>query len=136
MTGTSCNGMLPLAAATTGVKGLETIIPIAPNTSYYDYYRSNGLVRSLGGYLGEDIDIGEDIDVLYDFIHSGTESKRARNNAVVRDTEMKKDIDRIRGDYNDFWASRDYLNDMEPMKSALLMSHEFNDWNVMPEHSY
>ncbi|MFD2099403.1 Xaa-Pro dipeptidyl-peptidase [Flagellimonas iocasae] len=130
MTGTSYNGTLPLAAATTGVEGLEAIIPIAPNTSYYHYYRSNGLIRSPGGYLGEDI------DVLYDFIHSGDESKRARNNKVVRDTEMKNGQDRITGDYNDFWAGRDYLNDMKPMKAALLMSHGFNDWNVMPEHSY
>ncbi|WP_375587887.1 Xaa-Pro dipeptidyl-peptidase [Flagellimonas aurea] len=130
MTGTSYNGTIPLAAATTGVEGLEAIIPIAPNTSYYHYYRSNGLVRSPGGYLGEDI------DVLYDFIHSGDESKRARNNKVIRDTEMKNGQDRITGDYNDFWAGRDYLNDMKPMKAALLMSHGFNDWNVMPEHSY
>lgn len=130
MTGTSYNGTIPLAAATTGVSGLEAIIPIAPNTSYYHYYRSNGLVRSPGGYLGEDI------DVLYEFIHSGDESKRAFNNATVRDTEMKNGMDRITGDYNDFWAGRDYLNDMEPMKAALLMSHGFNDWNVMPEHSY
>ncbi|WP_425639188.1 Xaa-Pro dipeptidyl-peptidase [Algoriphagus yeomjeoni] len=130
MTGTSYNGTLPLAAATTGVEGLEAIIPIAPNTSYYHYYRSNGLVRSPGGYLGEDI------DVLYDFIHSGDESKRAYNNKTVRDTEMAQGMDRITGDYNDFWAGRDYLNDMEPMTAALLMSHGFNDWNVMPEHSY
>ena len=130
MTGTSYNGTLPLAAATTGVKGLEAIIPIAPNTSYYHYYRSNGLVRSPGGYLGEDI------DVLYDFIHSGNESKRAYNNKTVRDTEMKNGMDRITGDYNDFWSGRDYLNQMKPMKAALLMAHGFNDWNVMPEHSY
>ena len=130
MTGTSYNGTLPLAAATTGVKGLEAIIPIAPNTSYYHYYRSNGLVRSPGGYPGEDI------DVLYDFIHSGDEAKRAYNNKTVRDTEMAKGMDRATGDYNDFWAGRDYLNDMGPMKAALLMSHGFNDWNVMPEHSY
>jgi len=130
MTGTSYNGTLPLAAATTGVEGLEAIIPIAPNTSYYHYYRSNGLVRSPGGYLGEDI------DVLYDFIHSGDESKRAHNNKVVRDTEMKEGMDRLTGDYNDFWAGRDYLNQMAGMKAALLMSHGFNDWNVMPEHSY
>lgn len=130
MTGTSYNGTLPLAAATTGVKGLEAIIPIAPNTSYYHYYRSNGLVRSPGGYLGEDI------DVLYDFIHSGDESKRPNNNKAVRDTEMAQGMDRATGDYNDFWAGRDYLNDMGPMKAALLMSHGFNDWNVMPEHSY
>lgn len=149
MTGTSYNGTIPLAAATTGVKGLEAIIPIAPNTSYYHYYRSNGLVRSPGGYLGEDI------DVLYDFIHSGGEDlipnpnylkdtkgskkfirKRDYNNAKVRDTEMAKGMDRATGDYNDFWAGRDYLNQMKPMKAALLMSHGFNDWNVMPEHSY
>ena len=130
MTGTSYNGTLPLAAATTGVEGLEAIIPIAPNTSYYHYYRSNGLVRSPGGYLGEDI------DVLYDFIHSGDESKRDYNNKTVRDTEMKNGMDRITGDYNDFWAGRDYLNHMKPMKAALLMAHGFNDWNVMPEHSY
>lgn len=130
MTGTSYNGTLPLAAATTGVEGLEAIIPIAPNTSYYHYYRSNGLVRSPAGYLGEDI------DVLYDFINSGDESKRAHNNATVRDKEMINGLDRITGDYNDFWAGRDYLNDMKPMKAALLMSHGFNDWNVMPEHSY
>ncbi|WP_422108077.1 Xaa-Pro dipeptidyl-peptidase [Winogradskyella sp.] len=130
MTGTSYNGTLPLAAATTGVEGLEVIIPIAPNTSYYHYYRSNGLVRSPGGYLGEDI------DVLYDFIHSGDESKRARNNKVVRDTEMMDGMDRQTGDYNTFWEGRDYLNQMDNMKAALLMAHGFNDWNVMPEHSY
>lgn len=130
MTGTSYNGTLPLAAATTGVEGLEAIIPIAPNTSYYHYYRSNGLVRSPGGYLGEDI------DVLYDFVHSGKEENRAQNNKTVRDTEMKNGIDRQTGDYNEFWAGRDYLNQMDNMKAALLMSHGFNDWNVMPEHSY
>jgi X-Pro dipeptidyl-peptidase len=130
MTGTSYNGTLPIAAATTGVEGLEAIIPIAPNTSYYHYYRSNGLVRSPGGYLGEDI------DVLYDYIHSGDPEKRAYNNATVRDQEMKAGMDRITGDYNDFWEGRDYLNDMDGMKAALLMSHGFNDWNVMPEHSY
>lgn len=130
MTGTSYNGTIPLAAATTGVEGLEAIIPIAPNTSYYHYYRSNGLVRSPGGYLGEDV------DVLYNFIHSGDESKRAYADSVYRDTEIKNGIDRITGDYNEFWAGRDYLNEMEPMKAALFMAHGFNDWNVMPEHSY
>ncbi len=130
MIGTSYNGTLPVAAATTGVEGLEAIIPIAPNTSYYHYYRSNGLVRSPGGYLGEDI------DVLYDFIHSGDESKRAYNNAKVRDREMKNGMDRVTGDYNEFWSGRDYLNQMENFNTALFMSHGFNDWNVMPEHSY
>lgn len=129
MTGTSYNGTIPLAAATTGVDGLEAIIPVAPNTSYYHYYRSNGLVRHPGGYMGEDI------DVLYNYIHSGDPELRAYCNTNVRDKEMAFGFDRVSGDYNDFWAGRDYLNDLGPMKAALLMAHAFNDWNVMPEHS-
>jgi len=129
MTGTSYNGTIPVAAATTGVDGLEAIIPIAPGTSYWHYYRSHGLIRHPGGWMGEDL------DVLYDFIHSGDEAKRPYGNEVIRDGEIAEGMDRIWGDYNDFWAGRDYLNDMEPFKAALLMSHGFNDWNVMPEHS-
>ncbi len=129
MTGTSYNGTLPLAAATTGVDGLEAIIPIAPNTSYYHYYRSNGLIRHPGGY------IGEDIDCLYDFIHSGNPERREHCDCEVRNKEMAEGFDRVTGDYNDFWAGRDYLNDLGPMKAATLMAHAFNDWNVQPEHS-
>jgi len=130
MTGTSFNGTLALAAATTGVEGLEAIIPVAPNTSYYHYYRSNGLIRSPGGF------IGEDIDVLYDFINSGDEARRDYCNCQVRDKAMLQGFDRVTGDYNRFWAGRDYLNDLDHLKAAVLMSHGFNDWNVMPEHSF
>jgi X-Pro dipeptidyl-peptidase len=130
MTGTSYNGTLPLAAATTGVDGLEAIIPIAPNTSYYHYYRSNGLVRSPGGFLGEDV------DVLYDFINSGNPERRSYCDATVRDGEMAEGQDRLTGDYNDFWSGRDYLNVIDGVKAATLMSHAFNDWNVVPEHSF
>src|SRR5690606_34131080 len=79
MTGTSYNGTLPLAAATTGVEGLEAIIPIAPNTSYYHYYRENGLVVHPGGWLGEDIDF------LYAFIASADPQRRPYCNATTRD---------------------------------------------------
>ncbi|MDC3252045.1 Xaa-Pro dipeptidyl-peptidase, partial [Planctomycetota bacterium] len=130
MTGTSYDGTIPLAAATTGVEGLEVIIPIAPNTSYYHYYRSHGLVRHPGGY------IGEDIDVLYDWINSGDPDNREYCDCNIRDEEMLQGFDRVTGDYNDFWAGRDYLNQLEPMKAAMLMAHGFNDWNVMPEHSW
>ena len=132
MTGTSYNGTLPVAAATTGVAGLEAIIPISPNTSYYHYYRSNGLVRHPGGWLGEDIDF------LFDFVNSGhSDNPEKRQFAIttMRDGEMARGMDRVTGDYNDFWASRDLLNRIGPMKAAMLMSHGFNDWNVVPEHS-
>jgi X-Pro dipeptidyl-peptidase len=129
MTGTSYNGTLPVAAATTGVKGLEAIIPDAPNTSYYHYYRSNGLVRHPGGWLGEDI------DYLYDFIASGDPARRAYCTATYRDGEFAKGRDRQHGDYNDFWAKRDLLPFTGNIKAAVLMSHGLNDSNVEPEHT-
>ena len=46
MMGTSYNGTIPIAAATTGVEGLEAIVPIAAISDWYDYYRANGLVRA------------------------------------------------------------------------------------------
>jgi X-Pro dipeptidyl-peptidase len=129
MTGTSYNGTIPVAAATTGVKGLEAIIPIAPNTSYYHYYRSNGLVRHPGGWLGEDIDF------LYDFISSGDPARRDYCNRTYRDGVFARGRDRATGDYNKFWAERDLLKKVGKIKAAVLMSHAFNDWNVVPEHS-
>ena len=46
MMGTSYNGTIPIAAATTGVQGLEAIVPVAAISDWYDYYRANGLVRA------------------------------------------------------------------------------------------
>lgn len=129
MTGTSYNGTLPLAAATTGVEGLVAIIPDAPNTSYYHYYRSNGLIRHPGGYMGEDI------DVLYDFIHSGWPDRREWCDKNVRDKELMASQDRLTGDLNDFWVGRDYAEQLAGVKAAVFLSHGLGDWNVMPEHS-
>ncbi len=131
MTGTSYEGTLPVAAACTGVDGLAAIIPISPNTSYYHYYRSYGLVRSPGGYLGEDV------DNLFDFINSGNQDNPAKLAlaAAFRDNDMVKGIDRITGDYNDFWATRDLLPRVGNIKCACLFAHGFNDWNVVPEHT-
>jgi X-Pro dipeptidyl-peptidase len=129
MTGTSYNGTLSLAAATTGVEGLMVVVPDAPNTSYYHYYRSNGLVRHPGGYMGEDV------DVLYDFINSGALDRRDWCDKNVRDKQLVAGADRASGDYSDFWASRDYFNALAGVQCAVLLSHGLGDWNVMPEHS-
>jgi X-Pro dipeptidyl-peptidase len=131
MIGTSYEGTLPLAAATTGVEGLEVVIPVSPNTSYYHYYRANGLVRSPGGYLGEDV------DVLYDFVASGDTAGRGNCNMRWRNGVFvgPKGQDRATGDYNEFWAARDLLPHVRNIKAAVLLAHGLNDYNVMPAHS-
>lgn len=127
MIGTSYDGTLALAAATTGVDGLKAIIPVAPVSSFYEYYRSNGLVRHPGGYLGEDA------DVLFDGINTGP--RNASCAITERDGELAAKEDRATGDSNAFWATRDYLAHVSQIKAAVLMSHGFNDWNVMPSQS-
>ena len=128
MTGTSFNGTLPIAVATTGVKGLEAIIPVSPNNSYYRYYRANGIVRSPGGYLGEDV------DVLYDFVQSGNPATRDLCHARVR-ADIMRNIDRRTGDLSDWWVKRDYIAQAKGIRAAMLTAHGFNDWNVMPSHT-
>lgn len=127
MTGTSYEGTMPLAAAVTGVEGLEAIVPMSPNTSQYRYYRSNGLVRSPGGYLGEDV------AALYDFIHSGR--TREGCDKIWRDGIFAQQADRQSGDFNQFWADRDQTPLLKNVKAAVLFAHGFNDWNVMPEQT-
>ena len=130
MTGTSYNGTIPLAAAVTGVRGLEAIIPVAPNTSYYHYYRSNGLVRHPGGWLGEDIDF------LYDFVNSGDPARReGLQSRSIATANSRADAIARSGDYNDFWRQRDLLTKVKKIRAAVFMAHAFNDWNVVPEHS-
>ena len=129
MIGTSYEGTLPLAAATTGVEGLEVVIPVSANTSYYHYYRSNGLVRSPGGYLGEDV------DVLYDFIASGHPATRAVCDRIWKNGAFAAGQDRATGDFNDFWAARELLPYVQNIRAAVLLAHGLNDFNVMPSHS-
>lgn len=129
MLGASFNGTITWAAAATGVDGLEAIIPMAAVTSWYRYYRSNGLVRSPGGYLGEDV------DVLYDYVNSGPLERRAYCDATYRDGEFATGKDRVTGDYNDFWASRSLLGRMDDVRAAVLIYHGLNDWNVMPSQA-
>ncbi len=131
MIGTSYEGTLPLAAATTGVQGLEVVVPVSPNTSYYNYYRANGLVRSPGGYLGEDV------DVLYDFVASGDTAGRANCDRIWKRGVFAGATgqDRATGDYNAFWAARDLVPLAKNIKAAVLLAHGLNDYNVMPSHS-
>lgn len=126
MTGTSYNGTLPIAAATTGVEGLEAIIPVAAISEWYQYYRNNGAVRAPGGFQGEDL------DVLFDYIN--TRHDRDYCIDTVREKLMAEQ-DRATGDYNALWDERNYMSDVHNIEAATLVWHGTNDWNVMPQQA-
>lgn len=132
MTGRSYLGTLATAVATTGVAGLEAIISEAAISSWYDYYRENGLVRAPGGFQGEDA------DVLADETFSRT--KRPADYRRIEETntkyiaKMQAAMDRSSGNYNKFWDIRNYRHDLTRIKAAVMMVHGLNDTNVRPSN--
>jgi X-Pro dipeptidyl-peptidase len=125
MIGTSYNGTLPIGVATTGVEGLEAIVPISAISSWYDYYRANGAVRAPGGFQGEDA------DVLAEYTYTRPDQQICR--PVIADLAANQD--RVTGDYTPFWNARNYMNDIENVRAASLVAHGNNDWNVMTKHA-
>ena len=131
MVGVSYNGTLPNQVATTGVEGLETIVPISAISSWYDYYRANGLVvapHSEPHGAGENGFLGEDTDVLASFIGGSRMVPGGRCPDTLSTLNRKQD--RVTGDYSSFWAARDYLDDVGDIRSSVFVVHGLNDWNV------
>jgi X-Pro dipeptidyl-peptidase len=125
MIGTSYNGTLPIGVATTGVEGLEAIVPISAISSWYDYYRANGMVRAPGGFQGEDA------DVLAEYTYTRPDQEICR--PVLANIAATQD--RVTGDYTPFWDARNYMNNIENVHAASLVAHGNNDWNVMTKHA-
>ena len=130
MVGTSYNGTLPNMVATTGVDGLETIIPVSAISSWYDYYRANGLVvapHSEPQGVGDNEFLGEDMDVLGAFI--GGPSRMATRCAGVLPF-LEQAQDRVTGDWSPFWQARDYLSRVGGVEASVFVVHGLGDWNV------
>ncbi|MFF2274342.1 Xaa-Pro dipeptidyl-peptidase [Agromyces sp. NPDC058126] len=125
MIGTSYNGTLPIGVASTGVEGLDAIVPVSAISNWYDYYRANGAVRAPGGYQGEDL------DVLADYVYTRFDQEICQ--PVI--DELRANQDRVTGDESAFWDERDYLANADEITAATLVAHGLNDWNVMTKNA-
>ncbi len=133
-TGLSYLGTMSNGLATTGVDGLEVIIAEAGISSWYNYYRENGLVTSPGGYPGEDFDSLAELTYSRNLLAG--DYIRA-NEAHKADLEkLKEQLDRKTGDYNQFWHDRNYLLNAHKVKAEVVFTHGSQDWNVKPLHVY
>ena len=133
-TGISYLGTMSNGLATTGVDGLEVIIAEAGISSWYNYYRENGLVTSPGGYPGEDFD--SLAELTYSRNLQAGDYIRA-NEAHQADLEkVKEHLDRKTGDYNQFWHDRNYLRNAHKVQAEVVFTHGSQDWNVKPLHVY
>ena len=133
-TGLSYLGTMSNGLATTGVDGLEVIIAEAGISSWYNYYRENGLVTSPGGYPGEDFD--SLAELTYSRALRAGDYLRHHAAHVADLEEVKKQLDRKTGDYNQFWHDRNYLLHADQVKAEVVFTHGSQDWNVKPLHVF
>ena len=133
-TGISYLGTMSNGLATTGVDGLEVIIAEAGISSWYNYYRENGLVTSPGGYPGEDFD--SLAELTYSRALRAGDYLRHHAAHVADLEEVKKQLDRKTGDYNQFWHDRNYLLHADQVKAEVVFTHGSQDWNVKPLHVF
>jgi X-Pro dipeptidyl-peptidase len=120
MIGKSYDGTLANGAASTGVAGLSTIVPISAISSWYDYTRSNGVVtrgNSYPSFLSNTV----------------TNPERRAHCAAVRAGLAATDGDE-NGDYTPFWVERDYTPDAGNVQASVFVVHGLQDDNVMPDH--
>ncbi|MBE1464870.1 CocE/NonD family hydrolase [Kibdelosporangium phytohabitans] len=117
MIGRSWRGTEPIALATMDIPNLRTIVPISAISSWYDYQRSDGQV------------MGPDSPRR---LASRWGSTRKVNPGACRPVwdKMAADSAESTGNYNAFWAERDYAKDVADVKPSVLMVHGLNDWNV------
>ena len=133
-TGISYLGTMSNGLATTGVDGLEVIIAEAGISSWYNYYRENGLVTSPGGYPGEDFDSLAELTYSRNLLGGDYLHHNAAHQADL--DIVKKELDRASGDYNQFWHDRNYLLHADQVKAEVVFTHGSQDWNVKPLHVY
>ena len=130
MTGCSYGGTLPFSVATTGVKGLETIVPYAGIASWYDYTNSQGVPTILETNYA---------DSLAAFNCGGTFLDR---DWTVPNREygswlwqISEDQFATNGDYGPIWEESDYAKDWAGIKCSALVVQGLNDFNVSTVHA-
>ena len=125
MAGCSYGGTLPFEVATTGVRGLETIIPSSGIASWYDYTNSQGVATIF--------------DVSYANTLSGYNCGGTflDNDWTVTNKEygswlwqISQDQLATNGNYAPIWEESDYSKDWENIQCSALIVQGLNDFNV------
>ena len=128
MTGRSYGGTTDFAVASTGVKGLKTIVPVAGIASWYEYTNSQGIATDDVAYsdnlafycAGRYINTG-----LY---QNDTEWKPIKDIYPAYLNRIYNDQIALNGDYGPHWATRDYTAGNEG-KAGTASTSTYNNFN-------
>ncbi len=120
MIGKSYDGTLANGVAATGVDGLKTIVPIAAISSWYDYNRYQGAVKSR--------------HYPSSLSRSIAQRRTIATDCSARLSYMDANDADATGAYTDFWAERDYRDgafyDASKVKASVFIVHGLQDNNV------
>jgi X-Pro dipeptidyl-peptidase len=118
MVGKSWDGTIANGVAATGVEGLETIVPIAAISTWYDYYFAKGAPL---------YDSGPDA------LSNAVESADARAKCGAVQQKLVDGAPRT-GDRTPLWTERDYIKDAANVKASVFLIHGMQDLNVRMQH--
>ncbi|MFI2426077.1 Xaa-Pro dipeptidyl-peptidase [Streptomyces sp. NPDC018955] len=118
MIGKSWDGTIANGVAATGVEGLETIVPIAAISSWYDYYFTQGAPLYDSGP---------------DWLSQYVESPEARDRCDAVQRELVEGAPRT-GDLTPLWTERDYTRAAKKVKASVFLVHGMQDLNVRMRH--
>jgi len=130
MTGRSYAGTTQFGLATTGVKGLETIVPVAGIASWYEYTNSQGISTRTGVNYTDGL-----------AWYCTGRYQDADDYATIADKygnylyQLQLDQWESNGDYSDHWKIRDYTIDWAGIECPALIVHGLNDDNVRTKQS-
>ncbi|MBR3474791.1 MAG: hypothetical protein IKH34_06965 [Oscillospiraceae bacterium] len=128
MTGRSYAGAMAFQVASTGVEGLETVVPVAGVASWYDYANSQGIPSGLLARYDSIADLatlcasrfaGETDPALLERYESYL--------AMLRDQQIA-----LEGDFGPFWEARDY-SARSGFRASALIVQGLNDETVRPK---
>ena len=144
MTGTSYGGTTQFGLATSGVKGLKAIVPVAGIASWYEYTNMQGTYD----YLEYAYNLAWYVDSRYrNLAPLGNTSTTDHANTIQEMygrymRQLRTDEGNSTGDYiTPHWSCRDYTNneygyfDWANIECPALIVHGMNDDNVRPKHS-
>ncbi|GHJ44292.1 X-Pro dipeptidyl-peptidase [Catellatospora sp. TT07R-123] len=119
MIGKSWDGTIANGVAATGVDGLVTIVPISAISSWYDYNRVNGLVNPKVSSVPS--------------LHSLVNARPAGTCTSVSNA-LTTGADASTGNYNSFWAARNFVTNASRVRASVFVVHGQNDLNVQGVH--
>jgi X-Pro dipeptidyl-peptidase len=114
MIGVSWDGTIANSVASTGVEGLETIVPVAAISSWYDYTRGNGITY-----------YDDHIAFLHEYVSHFDDPFCATLTPI-----LQQESDDATSSYNPWWGERDYRPEASDITASVFVVHGLSDENV------